>query len=94
MYLIPGDLLRKFESIASGNYSANGRHIETLAYLFGYENDGNLFGTHLIFPEQEGTCSKVDDKGNFRKDIQWLKNLSVLAIYLIKWTFSTKRFDG
>ena len=66
MYLIPSDLLRKFELISSGNCSANGRHIETLAYLFGYENDGNLFGTHLIFPEQEGTCSKVDDKGNIR----------------------------
>ncbi len=65
MYFIPEDLLRKFQAVCSNNCSADGRHVETLAYLFGYESDGNLIGTHLVFPEQEGTCSKVDDKGNF-----------------------------
>ena len=63
MYFIPEDLLTKFHAISSKNLSTNGRHIETLAYLFGYESEGNLIGTHLIFPEQDGTCSRVDDKG-------------------------------
>ena len=45
------------------NNSVDGRHIETLAYLFGYESEGNLVGTHLVFPEQNGTCSRVDDNG-------------------------------
>ena len=65
MYFISEDLLRKFQAVSADNRSANGRHIETLAYLFGYESDGNLIGTHLVFPEQDGTCSRVDDKGNF-----------------------------
>ena len=63
MYFIPVDLLREFQAVSSKNLSNNGRHIETLAYLFGYESEGNLIGTHLIFPEQVGTCSRVDDKG-------------------------------
>ena len=52
MYLVPGDLLRKFQTFSASNRSANGRHIETLAYLIGHELDGNLIGTHLVFPEQ------------------------------------------
>ena len=51
------------QDVASNNYSADGKHVETLAYLFGYVSDGNFIGTKLVFPEQEGTCSKVDDKG-------------------------------
>ena len=65
MYFIPGDLLRKFQSVSAKNCSGDGKHIETLAYLFGFESDGNQIGTHLVFPEQDGTCSRVDDKGNF-----------------------------
>ena len=65
MYFIPEDLLRKFQAVSARNCTADGRHLETLAYLLGYESDGNYIGTHPIFPEQEGTCSKVDDKGKF-----------------------------
>ena len=63
-YIIPQDLFRKFQAVSSNNFN-NGRHIETLAYLFGQKSDDNLIGTHLIFPEQEGTCGRVDDKGSF-----------------------------
>ena len=83
MYLIPHDLLRKFEVISSGNCSPNGRHVETLAYLFGYEADGNLFDTHLIFPEQEGTCSKVDDIGNYKKSHILHKKSSIVADLIV-----------
>ena len=64
MYFIPQDLLRKFQVISGNNCSSNGRHIETLAYMLGHEADGNLIGTHLIFPEHNGTSSRVDDRGN------------------------------
>lgn len=65
MYFIPGELLRKFQDVASNNCQPDGRHVETLAYLFGFESDGNFISSHLVFPEQDGTCSRVDDKGNF-----------------------------
>ena len=65
MYVIPSDLLRLFREVSARNRSQDGRHLETLAYLFGHKSDQNLIGTHLIFPEQESTCSRVDDKGMF-----------------------------
>ena len=63
MYLIPSEIIKQFESIASENYSSNGQQVETLAYLIGYKSNDNFIGSHLIFPEQEGSCSSVDDKG-------------------------------
>ena len=63
MYIIPGELLRKFRDISSNNYSSNGRHIETLGFLLGYKSDDNLIATDLILPQQDATCSRVDDKG-------------------------------
>ena len=65
MYTIPKDVLKKFHHVSARNRSENGKHIETLAFLFGYRSESNFIGTHLIFPEQEGTCSRVDDKGKF-----------------------------
>ena len=67
MYIIPEGLLQEFRKLSSDNRSDNGRHKETLAYLLGYKLDkDNLVGTDLIFPEQEGTCSRVDDKGTMQ----------------------------
>ena len=64
MYIIPADLLRKFRYIAANNLSSiNGKHVETLGFLFGYKSGENLIATDLIFPQQEATCSRVDDKG-------------------------------
>ena len=65
MYNIPKEVLRKFHHVSARNRLENGKHIETLAFLFGYKSESNFIGTHLIFPEQEGTCSRVDDKGKF-----------------------------
>ena len=65
MYLVPGDLLRKFQDVAANNVSSDGRHIKTFAYLFGHESNCNFIGTHIVFPEQDGTCSRVDDMGKF-----------------------------
>ena len=72
MYFIPEDILRKFQVVSASNCSkVDGRHIETLAYLFGYESEGDHIGTHLVFPEQEGTCSRVDDKGKRLSKTMW-----------------------
>ena len=70
MYFIPEELIRKFQLVASQNRSANGSHIETLAYLFGHKIDANFIDTHLVFPQQNGTCSRVDDKGTFSSSKQ------------------------
>ena len=63
MHFIPEDVLREFHKVSSDNCSDTGRHKESLAYVIGYKLDDNLVGTDLIFPEQEATCSRVDDKG-------------------------------
>ena len=66
MYIIPEELLREFRKVSSNNRSPqDGRHVETLAYLIGYQSDGNLIGTDLVFPKQSATSSHVDDKGKF-----------------------------
>ena len=41
------------------------QHIETMAYLLGYESEGNLMATELIFPKQEGSAVMVLDQGKF-----------------------------
>ena len=62
-YSLPGDIIEKFVQVAASNIPNNNGHIETLAYLVGYEENNILHGTHLVFPNQKGTCSKVDDQG-------------------------------
>jgi hypothetical protein len=62
MYLIPLEVIEQFGSVSAKNES-NGEHIETLAYLVGHKSNGDFIGTHLVFPEQEGRCDSVDDKG-------------------------------
>ena len=58
-------MLRVFREVSARNRSKDGRHVETLAFLFGHKSDQSYIATHLIFPEQESTCSRVDDKGMF-----------------------------
>ena len=66
MYIIPEELIQTFQQVSASNFH-NGKHVETLGFLFGYKSNENLVGTDLIFPEQEATCSRVDDKGKFTK---------------------------
>ena len=63
MYLIPLEVIKKFGSVSAKNKSDRGEHIETLAYLVGYKLNDDFIGTHLVFPEQEGTGDRVDDNG-------------------------------
>ena len=62
MYIIPEQLLREFRKVSSNSRSPqDGRHVETLAYLVGYQSDGNLIGTDLVCPKQSASSSRVDD---------------------------------
>ena len=66
MYLISDHLISQFMKVAAKNTSIeDGKHVETLAFLFGHSDSecGNLIATHLIFPEQHGQANKVDDEG-------------------------------
>ena len=66
MYIIPSDLLRKFRLVSAKNNSGDGKHIETLGFLLGYKSYDNYVATDLIFPEQQATNSRVDDKGKLK----------------------------
>ena len=65
MYQIPKNILDEFLKVATKNLSTedNGL-VETLAYLVGYEENGELHMTELIFPKQNGSESLVIDEGN------------------------------
>ena len=64
MLRIPSNLISEFLKISASNFDNNGELVETLAFLSGTKNEnGELIGTHLIFPEQHGEAHQVDDKG-------------------------------
>ena len=64
MYKIPTDLIQKFTEISKTNLSASdGGHIETLGFVVGFSENQTRIGTHLVFPDQSGTSSLVDDEG-------------------------------
>ena len=89
MYKIPKEVLRNFHHVSARNRSENGKHIETLAFLFGYKSESNFIGTHLIFPEQEGTYSRVDDKGEcFFFAYQLFVMLSRITSKVLNFKFS------
>lgn len=66
MYLIPKSIIDEFVKISAENKSPeDGKHIETLAFLVGYKEDGNVVGTHIIFPKQTGDPGRVCDDGKY-----------------------------
>ena len=71
MYIIGSDLIPQFVKVSSKNLGADGKHIETLAFLIGYFEKDNYIATDLIFPSQLGQPHKVDDLG---KQIYILSN--------------------
>ena len=62
-YQIPGTLLKAFLEKAEGTKSKENLHLECLALLVGYKENGILTGTDIIFPVQLGTPTLVVDKG-------------------------------
>ena len=64
-YKIPKQLFTEFLKVAKNNCDHEG-HIETLAFLAGSREGDMLVASHLVFPKQVGTSSKVDDHGKFK----------------------------
>ena len=61
---VPYEIIPKFLEVASSNKSPeDDQHIETLAYLLGHEDNGTIKATELIFPNQQGSSTHVEDKG-------------------------------
>ena len=61
--LIHPEAVRAFNNGARQNISGSGSQLQTLAYLLGYETDGNIKTTELIFPYQHGTSESVYEIG-------------------------------
>ena len=60
------NFIEEFLKVAKNNLSVgDNQHVETMAYLLGYESEGNLIATELIFPMQEGSAVMVVDQGKF-----------------------------
>ena len=57
-FIYPKEMISKFQD------KAQKYKIEIMAYAVGYEKDGINVATELIFPDQIGTPSEVNDKGN------------------------------
>ena len=61
---VPYEIIPKFLEVASSNKSPeDDQHIETLAYLLGHEDNGTIKATELVFPNQQGSATHVEDKG-------------------------------
>ena len=61
-----------FKNVAISNYK-NGDEIETLAYFLGKEEHKCIEITTIVFPDQKGTATYVDDEGIEGQDsIQWM----------------------
>ena len=61
---VPHEIIPKFLEVANSNKSPeDGQHIETLAYLIGFEVNGTIQATELIFPRQQGSSVHVQDQG-------------------------------
>ena len=68
MNVIPSNFLEEFNKVACLNRSKeDGKLIETLAFVAGYIENDMKIATHLIFPDQESTPWRVNDKGKFIK---------------------------
>ena len=74
--LIHPEAVRAFNNRARQNISGSGSQLQTLAYLLGYETDGNLKTTELIFPYQHGTSESVNEIG---KNIRLSRNVIILS---------------
>ena len=96
MLLIPQELIDKFVSVSCKNVSKeDGKHLETLAFLSGTLENGNLIGSDLIFPQQNCQPNGVEDQGkiilfHYRStffkyhEIQFLFAFQALKIILIQ----------
>ena len=71
--------IQAFNHEARQKISENGIPLQTLGYLLGYEENGNIRTTELIFPFQEATSDSVVELGN--------KILFFIMTFLISYLF-------
>ena len=62
-YNIPSKLFEEFGRVARENLDENGFQIETLGILIGIKEGSEITAKELIFPDQRGTASDVEDLG-------------------------------
>ena len=60
---IPKAVQESFLQVARYNKDKDGRMIETLAFLMGYETEEDLIATSIVFPSQSGDAGRVTDEG-------------------------------
>ena len=65
-YHFPQHLLSYFGFECLKSLDSRQKHVETLALAIGRQDEDNIFVEELIFPEQIGTDSDVEDKGKFK----------------------------
>ena len=78
---VPQEIIPKFLEVANSNNSPeDGLHIETLAYLIGFEDNGTLKATELIFPRQQGSSVHVQDQGKWVEihNFVWIQRMVLL----------------
>ena len=84
---VPQEIIPKFLEVANSNNSPeDGLHIETLAYLIGFEDNGTLKATELIFPRQQGSSVHVQDQGKWVEihNFVWIQRMvPLLGQFLI-----------
>ena len=61
--VIPKAVQREFLARARANKDSTGRHVETLAFVMGYESEQGITATSLLFPVQTGNSARVTDEG-------------------------------
>ena len=61
--VVPKAVQREFLARAKANKDENGRHVETLAFLMGWESEHQITATSILFPVQTGNSARVTDEG-------------------------------
>ena len=81
-YNIPHAVLTSFMEHSVNNHEVNNcHHVETLAYLVGKKSeDGNVTATDIIFPNQQGTSTRVEDLGEIFCILFWDCSLIVIIL--------------
>jgi hypothetical protein len=59
-------IIQEFIQVANKNVDSKGELVETLAFLFGFDNGKIIEATELLFPNQSGDASKVIDNGKLK----------------------------
>ena len=87
--IVQENFIEEFMKVAKHNLSVDDNlHVETIAYLLGYESEGNLIATELIFPKQEGSSVMVVDQGKLLGCLCWC----IWVLGMLKVPFYGKQF--